>query len=95
MAKENQKFTEAPEGKRFVLHDGRILKNLKELAEALEHMSEEVFRHHANPSKNDFSNWIAGVLHEKELAEELKSIDDRIHAQTAILKHIAKKAFQR
>lgn len=88
-------FTEAPEDRRFVIHDGRILSNLKELSDALEHMSDEVFSHHANASKNDFSSWLGMVMHEEELAEELKSAGNRAHAQLAILKHIARKAFER
>ncbi len=88
-----KRFIEAPEDKRFVLNDGRILKDLKELADALEHMSEDVFRHHVNEAKNDFSNWARDVLNEKELAEDLQKLDSQLHAQIAVLKHIAKKAF--
>ncbi len=88
-----KRFVEAPEGKKFVLKDGRILKDLKELADALEHMSDDVFSHHVNESKNDFGNWTKDVLLEKELAEDLQKIDSQLHAQIAVLKHIAKKAF--
>ncbi len=89
-----KRFSEAPEDKRFVLNDGRILKDLKELADALEHMSDDVFRHHVNESKNDFGNWTKDVLLEKELAEDLQKVDNQLHAQIAVLKHIAKKACQ-
>lgn len=89
-----KRFIEAPEGKRFVLKDGRILKDIKELADALEHMSDDVFSHHVNESKNDFSNWAKDILLEKELAEDLQKIDGQLHAQIAVLKHIAKKACQ-
>lgn len=86
-------FAEAPEDKRFVLQDGRLLKDLKELADALEHMSEEVFTHHANSSKNDFSSWVRDVLCESELAEDIAKAENQMRAQIAVLKHIAKKAF--
>ncbi len=87
-----KRFNEAPEDKRFVLKDGRILKDIKELADALEHMSDDVFKHHVNESKNDFCNWAKDVLLEKELAEDLQKIDSQLHSQIAVLKHIAKKA---
>ncbi len=88
-----KKFVDAAEDKAFVLKDGRLLKNLKELADALEHMSEDVFSHHVNSGRNDFSNWVRDVLNESELAEDLQAIDGQLHAQIAVLKHIAKKAF--
>jgi hypothetical protein len=86
-------FSEAPEGKQFVLNDGRILKNIKELADALEHMSNDVYAHHVNQDKNDFASWTEDVLYEKDLAEDLQQLDNQLHAQIAVLKHIAKKAF--
>ena len=89
-----KRFPEGPEGQKFVLNDGRIIKNLKELSDSLEHMGDEVFRHHVNPERNDFSNWTRDVLKEKELAEDLQRIDNQLHAQIAVLKHIAKKAVQ-
>ncbi len=88
-----KRFVEAPEDKRFVLNDGRIIKDLKELADALEHMSDDVFRHHVNESKNDFSNWVRDILQEKELAEDMQKLDSQLKAQIAVLKHIAKKSF--
>ena len=88
-----KRFIDAPDGKKFVLHDGRILKNIKELADALEHISDEAFSHHANQHRNDFSAWAREVLDEKELAEDLQKAESKLHAQIAILKHIAKKAF--
>ncbi len=90
-----RRFIEAPEGKRFLLSDGRILKDVKELADALEHMSDDVFRHHVNESRNDFSNWTRDILQEKELAEDLQKLDSQLHAQISVLKHIAKKAFRK
>ncbi|MBS3132748.1 hypothetical protein J4470_01285 [Candidatus Woesearchaeota archaeon] len=90
-----RRFTEAPVDKKFVLRDGRILKDLKELADAFEHMSDDIFKHHVNPAKNDFSAWASEVLHEKELSEDLEKIDNQLHAQIAVLKHIAKKVFER
>ncbi len=88
-----RRFIDAPDDRKFVLNDGRVLKNIKELADALEHISDESFSHHANVHKNDFSRWVSDILQEKELAEDLQRVDNKLHAQIAILKHIAKRAF--
>ncbi len=46
----------------FWCHDGRVLRNLRELKDALEMMSDENYAYHANKDKNDFSNWIKEVF---------------------------------
>ena len=46
----------------FYMVDGKALKNLKELAEALDMMEDEVFRHHVTDFNNDFSNWVGDLL---------------------------------
>lgn len=57
----------------FWCNDGRILRNLYDLAKALDEMSDEVFKYHANNEKNDFSNWVGEVLLDPGLAKALKS----------------------
>ncbi len=86
-------FVDADSNNQFGLHDGRLLKNVKDLADALEHMSDDVFYHHANEHRNDFSTWVRDVLQEPELAEDLISATNQQSAQLAVLKHIARKAF--
>lgn len=71
----NSKFLEnVPDDKVFWLCDGRILRNLHELADALENMSNDVFEHHVNKEKNDFSSWINDVIGDKKLANDLRKI---------------------
>ena len=55
----------------FWVNNGPILKNLDELANALPELSDEVFHHHVNNEKNDFSNWIKNVIGDQKLANEL------------------------
>ena len=81
----------APKNKEFFLADGRKLRNLKELAFSLGDMADDVFWHHVNDVKNDFADWVDGVFKEKELAEELKEIRDKLNVERAILRHIVKK----
>ncbi|MCK5140524.1 MAG: hypothetical protein KAK00_07765 [Nanoarchaeota archaeon] len=81
----------APEKRAFILADGRKLKDLRELAFALEDMADEVFWHHVNDTKNDFVNWVEDVFKDKELAESIKNVRDRFNTQLAVLRHIVRK----
>ena len=81
---------EAPVEHHFVVADGRKLKNIIELADALETMSEEIFRHHANEYKNDFSNWVKDVFYDHSLAEDISRAKDRLETQIAVLRRLVK-----
>ncbi len=81
---------EAPEEQHFVVADGRRLKNIIELADALETMSEEIFRHHVSDVKNDFSNWIKDVFYDHSLAEDITRAKNRLETQIAVLRRLVK-----
>ena len=81
---------EAPEEHHFVVADGKRLKNVLELADALETMSEEIFRHHANEFKNDFSSWVRDVFYDHSLAEDISRAKTKFETQIAILRRIVK-----
>lgn len=55
----------------FWLKDGGVIKNLKELSEVMNNMSDDTFNYHVNDQKNDFSNWIKDVHQEEGVAEGL------------------------
>ncbi len=74
--------------KYFFLADGRILKNLRELALRLDEFSDELFRSHVNPDKNDFANWAEFVFEEKILAQKLRSTSDRQKFHIILLKDL-------
>ncbi len=57
----------------FVLHGGRVVKDLDELVHVLRVMDKKTFEYHVNDSKNDFANWIRYVFKNRRLAE---AIDD-------------------
>jgi len=59
---------------RLWLSNGRIIKNLPELAAAMKNMKKSVFRTHAKGSKNDFSSWIADIIKNRELAAKIKKL---------------------
>jgi len=67
-------LVDAPPEGCFWVHNGPIVKNLKELLASLKKMKKDTFRHHVNKEKNDFSKWIQDVLGHKKLAEDLKKI---------------------
>lgn len=60
-----------PEQFVFFVRDGKVVKNLKELVAALDKMADDVFHHHANREKNDFSNWIRDVMQHHDLAHNI------------------------
>ena len=81
---------EAPIEHHFVVADGRKLKNILELADALETMSEEIFRHHSNDLKNDFSSWVKDVFYDHSLAEDISMARTRFETQIAVLRRLVK-----
>lgn len=82
---------QAPEEYHFVLADGRKLKDMLELVESMETMTEDVYRHHASEMKNDFSSWVRDIFDEHELADEIAKINNKVDTQMAIMRHLLKK----
>ncbi len=68
----------------FYCADGRVLKNIRELAEELKGISPEAYRHHANESRNDFGNWIRDVYGNKVLAKKIASAKSSTEAARII-----------
>jgi hypothetical protein len=64
----------------FWCNDGRIIKNMRELKEALEQMDDAIYVYHANAEKNDFSTWVKDVLADEKLAWALSKSMDRPEA---------------
>ena len=81
---------EDPEEHHFVVADGKKLKNIIELADALETMSEEIFSHHANEFKNDFASWVKDVFYDHSLAEDISRAKNSLETQIAILRRLVK-----
>ena len=81
---------EAPVEQHFIVADGRKLKNIMELADALETMTEEIFRHHANDFKNDFASWVKDVFYDHSLAEDISRARNRLETQITVLRRLVK-----
>lgn len=84
-----QKFLAiVPEEYVFRCHDGRILKNVKELGEALAVMADETFAYHSNSEKKDFSNWVRDVIGDEKLAKDLENALNRNQATRIVTDRI-------
>lgn len=55
----------------FWVNHGPVLKDLKELCNALKTMSKVTFEHHTNKEKNDFAKWVEEALGDAQLARKL------------------------
>ena len=80
----------APPEKCFWVYHGPVLKDLRELREALERqISDAQFAHHVGQDRNDFANWVDHVLEEKDCARALRrahSVSDARRAVEAALR---------
>ena len=85
----NRRLGDVPDEKRFWCQDGKVVKNLKELGEALDGMGDETFHHHSGGGRNDFSNWIRDVVGDNKLANDLSKAKSRIRAGNAVAQRIS------
>ncbi|MDD5701392.1 MAG: hypothetical protein PHU23_05000 [Dehalococcoidales bacterium] len=70
-------MSEVPEGNVFWCSDGKVVKDMTGLRDALAMMSDQTFRFHSNEIKKDFSNWIQNVVGDEELAREMRRTRSR------------------
>ena len=68
---DNRWLDDVPDDKVFWCHDGVVVKNLEELADALRKMSGDTYHYHVSRENNDFSNWVRDVIGDATLAGEL------------------------
>jgi transposase len=66
-----------PISKSFWLCTNEYLRSLNTLAEALERVSDDVFRYHVDKYKNDFATWVKDCIDDKDLAREISRIKTR------------------
>ena len=58
----------------FYCNDGRILKSIAELRDALSSMDGGLFSYHVNGNKNDFADWIREAAEDEGLAKSIENI---------------------
>ena len=76
----DKRLADVPGEHAFWCNDGRIVKSMHELKEALEQMGDAIYVYHANAEKNDFSAWAKDVLIDEKLAWDLSKSTDRSEA---------------
>ncbi len=84
-------YGQAPEEHHFILSNGKKLRDLKELTQGLELMPQEVFNHHVDEFRNDFSSWTKDIFHENSLAEELKKFHSKLETELTLQRHFNNK----
>ena len=79
-----RRLGDVPDDKRFWCHDGKIIKNLRELGKSLNDMSDSTFHYHTGEERNDFSKWIRDVVGDNKLAGDLSKAKSRAQASRAV-----------
>jgi len=72
----------------FYLNDGRILKNMEYLRDALSTMSDDLFIFHVNTEKNDFYKWVTDIIGDEKLASAILRARDKIQTYKAISQRV-------
>jgi hypothetical protein len=73
-------LAKVPEKYVFWSCDGRVLRDMNELKEALAVISDQTFAYHANDSKNDFATWVKDIIGDEKLASDLQNVVNREQA---------------
>jgi hypothetical protein len=68
----------------FWCNDGQIFKDMKELMDGFDIMSDMTFAYHVNELKNDFSCWVLDIIGDQKLAQELKAVRNREQAKKKV-----------
>lgn len=72
----------------FWTNDGNVVSNLSELADVLGSMNSGAFAHHVTKDRNDFADWIEGVLLDAELAKSIRSAKKPDAAQAIVVRRL-------
>ena len=83
-----KRLADVPEGYAFWCNDGRIIKSMRDLKEALGQMDDAIYVYHANAEKNDFSTWVKDVLADEKLAKDLSKSMNRSEAARCVAAHV-------
>lgn len=84
-----RRLGDVSDDKRFWCQDGKSIRNLRELGEALVDISDDTYRHHSGEGRNDFSKWTREVVGDEKLASDLGQAKSRIQASQAVAKRIS------
>lgn len=85
-----EEIKDAAQEKAFFAIDGSVYKNVKDMSDSFDRMSDDTFYYHVGESRNDFAAWARDVLNSHSLADELSRSKCRLESQVAVLKHMLK-----
>jgi hypothetical protein len=86
-AKPQKKYLDrVPEVNVFWCHDGQVFRDINDLLNGFDLMSDETYLYHANQAKNDFSCWIVDVIGDKALGKDIKKAKTRHEAKNFAVK---------
>ena len=77
--------------KQFVLCNGERLRNIKQLALAVDKLDDGVFQYHVTAWKNDFAKWVYDVFKEAKLAKTIGKIKNKKEMRKTIYNHFGEK----
>ncbi len=80
----------APQGSEFICKDGTKISSLKQLADMLATMNDEVFNFHVGQNYNHFADWIENVFHISELANQIRGKTDKEEIRKIIINYLTK-----
>lgn len=84
----HRRLSDMPQEKVFWASDGRVLNSMKDLAMALNEMSDHTYCYHSNDRKNDFCRWVGEVICDDKLARDLQKAKNRLEAAGAVTARI-------
>lgn len=84
LKKQDKKLIVADGEHCFWIHEGPVIKSLKDLRGAFTKMTHEQFQYHANDMKNDFAAWVEYVLQDPECANSLRKCGTKASAQSCV-----------
>jgi hypothetical protein len=88
-AEDKKKLEKVNETVVFWCNDGQIFRDMKDLMDGFERMSESTFAYHLNDTKNDFSCWVLDIIGDQKLAQDLKTVKNRDQARKRVQQRYA------
>ena len=84
-----RRLGDVPDDKRFWCHDGKVIKNLRELGKAFIDINGDTYHYHFGEGRNDFSTWVREVVGDGTLANELGRAKSQMQASQVVAKRIS------
>ena len=81
-------LADVPPDKSFYLTSGSYIRNIHELLDALEHMTDDTFTFHVNDEKHDFLGWLRDVVGDKDILPAVEKATKRTKLIKVLCKRI-------